>query len=233
MSEKIRQFDPNDISLRPPAFVSLGARTIFCLFFASLLILSLSGESRANFVMVFDNNASPNTGYFADAGSSGQRIYDDFTIVGDARISRITWTGVYASRNNVTDDFTVEIYEANGTLPGNLVTQVNVGNVSEQNVGTLLTRDLFEYDAEINELTLTSGATYFISITNDTNAGWAWAADNRGGQIAYSPNAGNNYFNFGSEMEFQLYQTAVPEPNGFTLFTLGLLTCLGRRNRRT
>lgn len=203
-----------------------------------ILLLTLTvahsqvASARADYVLIYDNNVTPNTAYFADAGSSNQRIYDDFTLAGEARVNRITWTGVYANRTNVTDDFTIQIYEANGSLPGTLVSSQNVGNVSEQNIGTLLTRDHFEYGVDITELQLNAGATYFLSITNDTNQGWAWTANNSGGQIAYSPNGGNRLFNFASEMDFELFAASVPEPNAVTMFGIAVVALLGRRRRR-
>lgn len=182
--------------------------------------------------MVYDNDTTPNTGFFADAGSSNQRIYDDFTLGGDATIDRIVWSGLYASRNNVADDFTIEIYEANGSLPGNLVTQVSAGNVSEQVVGTLVNRDRFEYEFTFNQIQLNAGDTYFLSINNDTGEGWAWATENGSGQIAYSPNGGNTLFNHSAEMDFQLYQATVPEANAISMTMIACMMCSVHRFRR-
>ncbi|MEM9940540.1 MAG: hypothetical protein AAF939_03045 [Planctomycetota bacterium] len=186
-------------------------------------------------VVVYNNNANVNTGYFNDAGTSGQRIFDEFQLSAGANdFNRVIWTGVYATRNDVPDNFTMNIYDDNGGVPGNVVQSVAIGNqLIQTQTGTLNVGggfDIFTYEASFGNINLTADETYWISLVNDVGEGWAWLTDTSQGTIAYSPNGSNGMFNTQSAMDFQLVST-LPEPGSFVMLSLLLGPILARRRR--
>ena len=189
----------------------------------------------ANAEIVFDTNVTPNTAYFSDAGRSGQRIYDDFVLDPSlpTAVNIAAWSGVYATRTVVPDDFTVEFWDNSGTRPGNLLTSMNVGSVSRVQNGTLNIGasqwDIYDYQVSFNPINFNPNQTYWISIRNNTSQGWAWVTDRNRGQIAFRTSPNGFLFNTTSTMKFRLEST--PEPGSSLMFLIGIAFSMKRRRR--
>ena len=196
----------------------------------------LFSSGTADGEIVFDTNVTPNTAYFSDAGSSGQRIYDDFVLSPSlsTSVTVAAWSGVYATRNVVPDDFTIEFWDNAGSVPGNLITSINVGNANRVQNGTLVLGptaqwDIYDYQVQFANVDLNPNQTYWLSVRNNTSEGWAWTTDTTRGQISFRTSPTGRLFNTTSTMQFRLEST--PEPGSAVMFVIGITFAMRRRRR--
>ncbi len=226
----------------------------------TLSILGITTGNSAFAATIFDNGTPDlETAWLSDFAQVEQKA-DDFTLsVGNNTISNIQWWGVYVGMegfdNTPTepDDFTVRIFEdAEGSPSVNPLMEMNLGDVGRVATGDKLYEffDIFEYQVNIPQLTLTPNTTYWLSIVNNTIADpdddWYW--------LTSAAAQGNSYYRFddseswselnqfdselGGDLAFQLSNDSaqVPEPASvlglLALGTLGAGSVLKRNCKR-
>lgn len=124
---------------------------------------------------------------WSDFFSGEQQLGDDFELTGDnTTITHVSWWGVYRDNLPVTDDFMITISQDNGAgMP-------DVGGFWEHRIGDLAEREatsgrvgpgdpgwsltIYHYSCEIPDWEMEPGATYFVSIVNDTGK-WMWCTN--------------------------------------------------------
>lgn len=194
------------VLLRPVKFTSTGVG----------LILILLHAVPAGAQVVFDNGVF-NGGSTNIRNSSGQYVYEDFTLNQSVQITGVTWT----QHDLITAYDSTDILFYND-IPSatSLVATFNVMATRTPNsTGALFTTWLgFDYSASSLSLTLAPG-TYWIGLYNNvtgTGTGWdttsgtsATIANQRISNSSFPLPGGNVYVN---NSAFQLLGTAVPEP---------------------
>lgn len=191
--------------------------------------------------VVYDNGAGGAAG-IENAWNSDLDISSitagSFSLVQDASINRITWSGAYGFDNTPgpTDDFTVRFYEDDGGLPAlsNPIVEFPVGNaVNRTDSGTdIFGFDVYEYGA-IVQFEAEASKTYWLSIFNNTvgeGDNFFWGGDSLGGTSAISNDSGASFGSADWKHDFRLHN--VPEPTGLLLCSLlAIPISLARRRR--
>lgn len=207
-----------------------------------LLLLMLgvgfwTASAKAEFI-VFDNGVG-GAGGIANAYLSDDdrplSQFDDFSSATATSVDRIRWTGAYAFQNTppANDDFRVEIRQArNNGNPGAVLYSHTIGNANRVDSGVdIFGFDVFSYEADIPEFSLTAGTTYWLGVINNTTGefdNWYWGTQTGGNSRGTSN--GSSYTAFNQRHDFTLVQTPEPSSAAVTLLTLGWLTF--RRKRR-
>ncbi len=165
---------------------------------------------------------------------------DDFSLAAGANtITDIHWTGSYFNGNTpVADHFTIQIIADAGGAPTTsafgLLHSIPVG-ASATRIDTgidILGSDLYSYAVDIapslaSGVTLAAGATYWLSIVNDTSFDtddtWAWGMQAGGGNSVRRFSGGNTpWAPIEFTADFQLTATSVPESATLALLGIGL-----------
>lgn len=167
----------------------------------------------------------------------GQVLADDFTTVSDSIVDTISWRGSYYGADVIgTESFTIHFHTNNSGLPSNsaFFSEVISANVVDTGVD-LQSKNLYEYSADITDVPLFSGNTYWISIySNDSPSNYAWANSLDGsidGSIRNSGGAWGDFDGFPRTNHIFSLKNTVPEPSSALLIVLGSLGLLARRKR--
>lgn len=164
--------------------------------------------------------------------------YDDFTLVGDATITGLTFAGVYFNPGvvGVTTSFEVQFYDDNASHPGSSLYSSSIpgngGEVCDSSPNPVCT-----YSVTVNFAVL-GGTPYWLSIVSDSEVQpqWAWAGGTGGDSGAFQV-----YFGQGTPQEsdraFSLFTPQVPEPSTWAMMLVGFgaagAALRRRRTRRT
>ena len=192
-----------------------------------LLLVATCVDAR----VVFDNGADAHTMNASDSALPNL-VADDFLLQPGANVvSRILWTGVYASGNtpSAPDDFTIEIFADDAGAPdaGPPVHTLSVGQPLRTDTGEDLGAfDVYGYSADIAPLVLSPGIAWWLSIVNDTGTDpddfWFWTGE---GKIGNAHERTSDQFPWTEAFlfagDFQL-MSEVSEPAVLGLLGLGL-----------
>lgn len=196
--------------------------------------------------VIYDNgSADGSRGWWSDLDGAlqpFQQIADNFVLgAGSNTLTDISWSGSYYSSSTPTaaDNFVIRIFSDLGGVPDiNPIYSFNVGNaVNRIDSGiddTTWSIDIYNYSASVPSTTLTAGATYWLSVVNDTSGhtdDWLWENSQTSGSSAFRLGDGNSWNPHSTELAFRI--SAVPEPETYAMLLagLGLLGFAARRRK--
>lgn len=225
--------------------------TNFLLTLVAVILVSLpilNGSAGA--AVIYDNGGTDYSDAFSSDFGIPIQSGDDFSLnTGANVITDIHWWGFYFGDVPVAappnDAFTIRIFNIVSGVPA---TNPLYENIVGSNVTRTYTGDRFyEYSVDVSPVSLTPGASYLLSIVNDsTKSGgggygdWFWSTSQIGSQIGdhfYRFNDGDSWATSNFELAFNLTGPSsqpVPEPSTFLLLGAGLagLGFLRRRAKK-
>lgn len=224
---------------------------MFLLSLLAVIFVSVPAFTDTAGAAVIYNNGGPDyqDGYASDFGfPSSAQAGEDFTLnTGAAVITDIHWWGFYFDRTVAVqvppnDDFTIRIFDVVSGVPAiNPFYDNHVGNnIARTSTGNTTGNLVFEYSVDVSPISLAPGASYLLSIVNNsTQSGgggygnWFWATSQIGDHF-YRFDDGNPWGDSNFDLAFELTGPSpqpVPEPSMFLLVGAGLLG-LGLLRRR-
>lgn len=154
---------------------------------AALLVCSIKNPAQA--AVLFDNGAPDLRLAIESDFALPVEAGDNFTFTSSNDVTKITWSGLYASRQAVSltptaDQFSVRIFEFLNGSPA-VSPLVAFNNVSVDRSGNPQNQFFYNYSfAPPQPLTLKAG-NYLFSVVNNTEAdtilNWFWATSNETG----------------------------------------------------
>ncbi len=225
-----------------------------CSRIAILCALVFAAPTQADGDVIYDNGAfDTDNAFLSDLHASfPEQSADDFVLTsGQSTITDVHWWGVYSDLgvlggNNAPDgpdDFSIRIFADAGAAPGAIpIHDIAVGDAVRVDTGIDTTSgfDIYAHSADIPATPLVAGATYWLSIVNDTaadNDQWFWATSPAviGDNSWFRTVDGNAWIAstlFNEDLAFNLTNDAVPEPSSLALLVLGTMALIGIRRRR-
>lgn len=211
--------------------------------FFSLFLLPSTVSAIPIFSQDFDPTMTVSISDSDFGSTSSIQKADNFTLTTDAVLNSISWLGAYRNTNSPLDDadnFTLVIFSNN--IPNNLpdalsppLLNINIGNTdsrvnSGENAGTS-NFNIFSYQADLSSDLSLSAGTYWLSIINNTNLGWAWGASSISGDIAFTDSE-SFWSQSNGTLQFELNTAAVPLPAASWLLASGFLGLLGFKKKK-
>lgn len=145
------------------------------------------------------------------------------------------WGGYFAPipSSKPSDNFTLSIYAANGTVPGALMMSLALGAADSAADDGTAPGVVFRYQDSFDLIQLTAG-DYFIALSNDDSnaeSDWGWVATSSGLGGAQFNQPAQSWFGFSEvNLAFNL-QNNVPEPASL-LLVVSALSALAIARRR-
>ena len=180
-------------------------------------------------------------GWFSNSGK--QQIADDFVLDSDSIIEDITFFGFVDGDNGAPTAFDILIYD-DASGPSNGLSfyfdTTAVLNGIDTGLDSSGFDSIFEYSADISDVALSAGTTYWISIRSSVlSPQWAWAqAPSDGGSdvwAKFSDDPTEDWQVFDVEGRdanaFTLNGSTVPEPGSFLVIAICATGTLARRRK--
>lgn len=219
---------------------------IFAFFTALLISASVASNASAQDIIYNAGAVSANdVAYGADAGGP---VYtangNTFIAPSDATATTIQFTGLDYNPGTFSNSFAIRLYNATGGSPSTLLTTSTLSNVTDVidplNFPNANNSPFQTYQGTLDTpFVLTSGASYFVDISNLTTPYGDWllavAGDssvNSPGTFSYDSVTGSFVRTNGPPASFELL--AAPEPSTWAMLLggLGLLALQRFRSRR-
>ncbi|MBI5093320.1 MAG: PEP-CTERM sorting domain-containing protein [Candidatus Hydrogenedentes bacterium] len=183
-----------------------------------------AGASWANVISFEQAPVNGGLALFDDTG--GFSFADDFSLATSTDLSEISWWGGYAGNAlPSSSDFTISIYSDSGGKPGSVVTSYSPAAVGRTLTGltgndlTSTPESIYEFTYALpSVLTLTPGATYYLSIIDNTSAISSWLAGTGNGSSFVGDPSSNLWAAQSRDFAFELSSPAVvPEPTSMVI----------------
>jgi len=208
---------------------------IYTLAMACLLV----GTAGANAQVVYDNGGGPTSNLFFRTSVTFP-IADDFVLsAGSTTFSRITWWGAYFGSTPVADQMAFSLGLDDSGVPalGGTGTFVPFNSVARTDTGLTvpgLGRPIFQFDGEIDPVTLNAGQTYWLSLSSIGSPDLLWAtSDITTGNVHaffFRDSTPDEWRSTSTETDLA-FNLSVPEPTSLALLGLGGLFALRRRKK--
>lgn len=216
-------------------------------YFCALISISSSAHSS---IVIYDNG---NPKQIADSWPRNDvwqsEAYDsrpgaDFILSSENHeIGGIRWWGGFCCRGYTSqDDFSLSIYEIQANTPSIVpLISMTLPAVSLSATGLYAARvnEIYEYTAMIpEEISLTPGVRYLLSITNNTPDDiqwWGWSESTKDGPIWFLNYQGSAWYSYNTEeVAFQLLapDNNIPEPTTLALIGIALGGMTANRRKR-
>jgi hypothetical protein len=202
---------------------------------AAALLCGLCSADGSGAAIIFDNvphyDPGPSAIYADRSGETTREAADDFVLTSGATVVRsVYWEGTYTRLGlDAQDNFILNIYNDQNGAPGALHKRLSTGLTTKQvAAGSVVNLPLFAYQANVGEVELLAGQTYWLGISNDTGGHrWAWGETNPNlGPEHYLSAFDNRWHPLHYALIFRLSDTPIPEPRAFSLAAVSLLVCV-------
>ena len=185
----------------------------------ALLLLVVLPGCPPRLQLVFDQGQLGFRGFVSDFGGDVvgpfQQIADDFELTeGLNSLKRIEWWGFRTGAAPASSDFTIRIFEDDGTgkPSASLLYGIPIGVGNREStgltaVGTFGSYLIYHYWAEFGEITLPPRTRYHLSIVNDTGD-WSWLRRDDGAAAECHSRVGDSgaWEPAATDMAFQLWR---------------------------
>ena len=213
------------------------------LWILGLMLAATAGQVEAGIVYSQSILSTADRGGYQD---SGQEFADDFSLAAAAVINVVNWQGSYYATDVVgMESFTIHFYTDTSGLPSSSPFASQVVSVKLIDSGIdLIGKNLYNYSANISNVALAAGVTYWVSTySNDSPTNYAWA-DSLVGSIEgvlRFPGLGVDWIEYDNDdrsnhiFSLEGSTAQVPEPSSFALLDIGALGMMfaHRIRRRT